>query len=150
MFEGVGNKKSEIYFPEDSIPILINKKSPSLNLIQHLRDEAHRFAISFHRQQRSKNSTTSQLDSINGIGPKTKEKLLKTFKSYKRIENVTTPHDSQLRHQPRRSHARRHRAIRAEYNHHRSTARHPLSTLQYNTINTTSNTRTYISVFFFS
>lgn len=83
---GIAKRLEEIYFPEDSIPVHINKKSLSLKLLQHLRDEAHRFAISFHRTKRSKAATHSELDKIKGIGKSTKEKLLRTFKSVKRIQ----------------------------------------------------------------
>jgi len=82
---GIAKRLEEIYFPEDQFPIHISKKSPSLKLLQHLRDEAHRFAITFHRNQRSRKSNLSELDKIKGIGKNTKETLLKTFKSVKRI-----------------------------------------------------------------
>jgi len=78
----------EIYFPEDSIPLYLDKNSESLKLIQHLRDEAHRFGISFHRNKRSKHQVVSELDSIKGIGPKIKEKLLQKYKSVKRIKEA--------------------------------------------------------------
>lgn len=78
---GIAKKLEEIFFPGDSIPLYINKKSESLKLIQHARNEAHRFAISFHRDQRSKNFLTSSLSNIPGVGPKTAEKLLKKFGS---------------------------------------------------------------------
>ena len=82
---GIAKKLEEIYYPEDSIPVHISKKSESLKLIQHLRDEAHRFAITFHRKLRSKSQTKSELDDIKGIGPSTKRLLLKEFKSVKKI-----------------------------------------------------------------
>lgn len=82
---GIAKRLEEIYYPEDSIPIHISKKSESLKLIQQLRDEAHRFAITFHRSLRSKGQVSSELDQISGIGEKTKQKLLKAFKSYKKI-----------------------------------------------------------------
>ena len=87
---GIAKRLEEIYYPEDSLPIYISKKSPSLRLIQHLRDEAHRFAINFHRDLRSKHQITSPLDSINGIGPKTKALLLKKYKSYNKIKSANT------------------------------------------------------------
>ena len=83
---GIAKRLEEIYYPEDSIPLYINKKSPGLLLIQKIRDEAHRFAITFHRQKRSKGSITSEAESIPGIGQKTAEKLLKQFKSWKKIK----------------------------------------------------------------
>lgn len=83
---GIAKKLEEIYFPEDPIPLHISKKSESLKLIQHLRDEAHRFAITFHRQKRSKTANTSELDAIKGIGPATRDQLLRHFKSVKRVK----------------------------------------------------------------
>ena len=85
---GIAKRLEEIYFPTDPIPIYINKKSESLRLIQHARNEAHRFAINFHRDQRSKNFTRSELMDIQGIGPKTVEKLLKTFGSVHKIKET--------------------------------------------------------------
>lgn len=85
---GIAKKLEEIYYPEDSIPIHISKKSESLKLIQQLRDEAHRFAITFHRNLRSKGQTTSELDKIKGIGPTTKQKLLSHYKSFKKIKEA--------------------------------------------------------------
>ena len=82
---GIAKKLEEIFFPGDSIPLYINKKSESLKLIQQLRNEAHRFAITFHRDQRSKDFTTSSLKDIKGVGDKTVIKLLKHFKS---VENI--------------------------------------------------------------
>ncbi len=83
---GIAKRLEEIYFPEDDIPIHISKKSTSLKLIQQIRDEAHRFAITFHRQKRSKGSLKSSLDSIKGIGEASKNKLLSEFKSVQRIK----------------------------------------------------------------
>ncbi|WP_370088886.1 excinuclease ABC subunit UvrC [Ekhidna sp.] len=83
---GIAKKLEEIYFPEDNIPIYISKKSTSLKLIQQLRDEAHRFAITFHRQKRSKASIQSGLDAIKGIGKNTREKLMKEFGSVNRLK----------------------------------------------------------------
>lgn len=78
---GIAKRLEEIYFPEDSIPLYIDKKSESLKLIQRLRDEAHRFGITHHRNRRSKSFLISGLESIDGIGKLTMEKLLKEFKS---------------------------------------------------------------------
>ncbi|MEM6641736.1 MAG: excinuclease ABC subunit UvrC [Bacteroidota bacterium] len=83
---GIAKRLEEIYFPEDQIPIHISKKSSSLKLLQHLRDEAHRFAITFHRSKRSKQAITSSLDAVKGIGPETKKKLLKHYGSVVRIK----------------------------------------------------------------
>jgi excinuclease ABC subunit C len=78
---GIAKKLEEIFFPGDSVPIYMDKNSYSLKLIQQLRNEAHRFGINFHRGKRSSEMTRSILDEINGIGPKTKEVLLKNFDS---------------------------------------------------------------------
>ena len=86
---GIAKRLEEIYFPTDPIPLYINKKSESLKLIQQLRNEAHRFAINFHRDQRSKNFIDSELQKIKGIGEKTAEKLLKQFGSIKRVREAT-------------------------------------------------------------
>jgi len=83
---GIAKKLEEIYFPEDPIPIYINKKSESLKLIQQARNEAHRFAINYHRDRRSQNFTKSTLLDIKGIGKKSTDELLKHFKSVKRIK----------------------------------------------------------------
>ena len=85
---GIAKRLEEIYFPGDSYPIHIDKKSESLKLLQRIRDEAHRFAITFHRNVRSKNAFKSQLIEIPGIGESTLEKLLKHFKSVKKIQNA--------------------------------------------------------------
>lgn len=86
---GIAKRLEEIFFPNDPIPVYINKKSESLKLIQQLRNEAHRFAITFHRDQRSRNFIKSELSGIKGIGPKTEQKLLSHFKSVKRIQSAT-------------------------------------------------------------
>lgn len=86
---GIAKRLEEIYFPEDAIPIHISKKSPALKLLQHLRDEAHRFAITFHRDKRSKAATKSVLDEVSGIGPQTRDKLLNHFKSIKRLKDAS-------------------------------------------------------------
>jgi len=86
---GIAKRLEEIYFPGDSIPLYINKKSESLKLIQQLRNEAHRFAITFHRLKRSQDFTSTELSAIPGIGPKTADKLLQHFKSVKRIKEAT-------------------------------------------------------------
>jgi len=86
---GIAKKLEEIYFPGDSIPLYLNKDSESLKLIQQLRDEAHRFGITFHRKLRSKSQIHSQLDDIKNIGPVTKKKLLSTFKSTQKIKEAS-------------------------------------------------------------
>ncbi len=83
---GIAKRLEEIYFPEDPIPLYLDKKSETLKIIQQLRNEAHRFGITLHRNLRSKGSLNSQLDEIKGIGPKTKELLLREFKSLKRVK----------------------------------------------------------------
>ncbi|MDC1305554.1 excinuclease ABC subunit UvrC [Saprospiraceae bacterium] len=85
---GIAKKLEEIFFPDDPIPLYINKKSESLVLIQQARNEAHRFAITFHRNQRSKNALGTELTNIGGIGIKTCEKLLKKYKSVSRIKEL--------------------------------------------------------------
>ncbi len=85
---GIAERLEEIYFPEDSVPLYLDKNSETLKLIQQLRDEAHRFGLTFHRQKRSKAQTTSELDTIKGIGKETKKKLLTHFKSIKRIKEA--------------------------------------------------------------
>ena len=87
---GVAKKLEELYFPEDPYPLHIQKNSESLKLIQRIRDEAHRFAITFHRQKRSKGSLGSKLEKLQGIGEKSMDKLLKKFKSINRIKNTPT------------------------------------------------------------
>ena len=86
---GIAKKLEEIYFPGDSIPLYIDKKSESLKLIQQVRNEAHRFAITFHRNTRSKKFTTTELTGIKGVGEKTAEKLLKHFGSVRKIKDAT-------------------------------------------------------------
>jgi excinuclease ABC subunit C len=86
---GIAKQLEEIFFPHDSIPLYIDKKSESLKLIQQCRNEAHRFAITFHRDQRSKNFIKSELSDIQGIGEKTVEKLLTHFGSAERVKNAS-------------------------------------------------------------
>ncbi len=85
---GIAERLEEIYFPGDSVPLYLDKNSETLKLIQHLRDEAHRFGLAFHRNRRSKSQIVSQLDEIKGIGPVSKKKLLAHFKSIKRIKEA--------------------------------------------------------------
>lgn len=86
---GIAKRLEEIFFPGDSTPLYLDKNSPTLKLIQHLRNEAHRFGITFHRDQRSKGFVVSELDSIKGIGPKTKELLLTQYKSVATIKKTS-------------------------------------------------------------
>jgi len=83
---GIAKRLEEIYYPGDSIPMYLDKKSETLKIIQQLRNEAHRFGLTLHRKIRSKSALNSPLDGIEGIGPKTKELLLMEFKSLKRIK----------------------------------------------------------------
>tara|TARA_B100001989_G_scaffold187897_1_gene137357 strand:- start:323 stop:982 length:660 start_codon:yes stop_codon:yes gene_type:complete len=82
---GIAKRLEEIFFPGDPIPLYLDKRSETLKMIQQLRNEAHRFGINFHRKKRLKSSFDSYLDDLKGVGPKTKELLLKEFKSVKRI-----------------------------------------------------------------
>jgi len=93
---GIAKRLEEIYFPDDSIPLYLDKNSESLKLIQQLRDEAHRFGISFHRKKRSKQQVVSELDSIKGIGPVMKEKLLRKYKSVERIKAASESEIAEL------------------------------------------------------
>lgn len=86
---GIAKRLEEIYFPGDQYPLHISKKSESLKLLQRLRDEAHRFAITFHRNIRSKNTFVSELEGIPGIGEKTINELLSHFKSLTKIKNAS-------------------------------------------------------------
>jgi excinuclease ABC subunit C len=83
---GIAKRLEEIFFPEDNVPLLLSKKSPTLKVIQQARNEAHRFAIEFHRNIRSKKFITTQLTKIPGIGKKTAEKLLSTFGSVEKVK----------------------------------------------------------------
>ncbi len=86
---GIAKRLEEIYFPDDAIPLYLDKKSESLKIIQQLRNEAHRFGIAFHRNKRSKAAISSELVGMEGIGEKTAELLLKNFKSVKRIKEAS-------------------------------------------------------------
>lgn len=86
---GIAKKLEEIYFPNDSIPLYLDKKSESLKLIQYLRNEAHRFGISHHRNKRSKGAIKSELSEVEGIGYKTAQQLLWKFKSVARVKKAT-------------------------------------------------------------
>ena len=83
---GIAKRLEELFYPGDSVPLYLDKKSETLKIIQQLRNEAHRFGIIFHRDKRSKASLVSSIDNIPGIGEKTMETLIKHFKSVKRLK----------------------------------------------------------------
>ena len=85
---GIAKRLEEIYYPNDPIPLYLDKRSETLKIIQQLRNEAHRFGVRLHRNRRSKSAVSSSLDNISGIGEKTIVKLLKDFKSVKRIKEA--------------------------------------------------------------
>lgn len=82
---GIAKRLEELYFPDDPVPLYLDKRSESLKVIQRLRDEAHRFGITFHRNLRSKGSIRSELEEIKGLGPQSVKKLLQHFKSVKKV-----------------------------------------------------------------
>lgn len=86
---GIAKKLEEIFYPEDSVPLYLDKRSESLKIIQHLRNEAHRFGITFHRNKRSSTALKTELEEIPGIGEKTVVELLKTFRSVKRVKEAS-------------------------------------------------------------
>ncbi|MCD8453609.1 excinuclease ABC subunit UvrC [Tenacibaculum finnmarkense genomovar ulcerans] len=86
---GIAKRLEEIYYPGDSVPLYLDKKSESLKIIQFLRNEAHRFGITFHRNKRSKTAIKSELEEIPGIGEQTIATLLRRFKSVKRVKEAT-------------------------------------------------------------
>jgi len=86
---GIAKRLEEIYFPNDPVPLYIDKNSEALKLIQNLRNEAHRFGIAFHRQKRSGTMMQSALEDVPGIGAKSIERLFKKFKSLKRIKSAS-------------------------------------------------------------
>jgi excinuclease ABC subunit C len=86
---GIAKRLEEIFFPGDPVPLYLDKNSESLRMIQHLRNEAHRFGITFHRNKRSNAFVGSELDKINGIGDKTVELLLRTYKSVKGVQSAS-------------------------------------------------------------
>ncbi len=85
---GIAKKLEEIYFPNDSIPLYLDKNSESLKVIQNLRNEAHRFGITFHRNKRSISMISSELENIHGIGEKTIEDLISKFGSLEMVKNA--------------------------------------------------------------
>ncbi|MCB7481758.1 excinuclease ABC subunit UvrC [Christiangramia sediminis] len=86
---GIAKRLEEIFYPGDSIPLYLDKKSESLKIIQQLRNEAHRFGITFHRNKRSKTALNTELESIQGIGEKTVIELLTHFRSLKRVKEAS-------------------------------------------------------------
>ena len=93
---GIAKRLEELYFPGDQYPISLDKKSESLKLIQQLRDEAHRFGITFHRKKRDKGTLNTELEKIDGIGKTTADKLLTHFKSVKKIRVATSTELAQV------------------------------------------------------
>lgn len=90
---GIAKRLEELYYPGDQYPLYLDKKSETLKIIQQLRDEAHRFGITFHRKKRNKATLATELESVPGIGRTTAEKLLRYFKSVKKIKEAS---ESQL------------------------------------------------------
>ncbi len=86
---GIAKRLEELYYPGDQYPLYLDKRSETLKVIQHLRDEAHRFGITFHRKKRDKGTLATELELIEGIGKTTAEKLLKYFKSVKKIREAS-------------------------------------------------------------
>ncbi|MEY8849906.1 excinuclease ABC subunit UvrC [Psychroserpens sp. XS_ASV72] len=86
---GIAKRLEELFYPDDPIPLYLDKKSETLKVIQHLRNEAHRFGIEHHRNRRSKSALTTELETIPGIGEQTIVSLMKAFKSVKRISNAS-------------------------------------------------------------
>jgi excinuclease ABC subunit C len=86
---GIAKRLEEIYYPNDPYPLYLDKKSESLKIIQQLRDEAHRFGITFHRLKRNKATLATELESIPGIGSTSADKLLRRFKSVKNIKQAS-------------------------------------------------------------
>jgi excinuclease ABC subunit C len=93
---GIAKKLEEIYYPEDPLPLHISKKSPGLLLLQYIRDEAHRFAITFHRLKRNKKPLTTEIQGLEGIGEKTATKLLKHFRSVKKMREASAEEIEQV------------------------------------------------------
>jgi excinuclease ABC subunit C len=93
---GIAKRLEELYFPDDPIPLYLDKRSETLRIVQQLRNEAHRFGIRLHRNKRSKGAINSVLESIPGVGEKTATTLLKKFKSVKRIKQAKTEELSQI------------------------------------------------------
>ena len=86
---GLAKQEEEIFLPEQEEPLRLSRRSSALMLLQRVRDEAHRFAITYHKSLRDKKTVKSNLDQVTGIGPKRKQLLLKTFGSVRRIQNAS-------------------------------------------------------------
>ena len=86
---GIAERLEEIFFPGDSVPLYLDKRSETLKVIQNIRNEAHRFGITHHRNRRSKTAFVSELSTVPGIGPKTYEQLMKAFKTVSKIKAAT-------------------------------------------------------------
>ena len=86
---GIAKRLEEIYYPGDSIPMYLDKRSETLKIIQFLRNEAHRFGITLHRNKRSKSAIQSELEQIPNIGKQTITSLLRKFKSAKRVKTAS-------------------------------------------------------------
>ena len=86
---GIAKRLEEIYYPGDQYPMYLDKKSETLKIIQQLRDEAHRFGITFHRKKRDKSTLSTELENIPGIGRTSADKLLRHFKSVKKIREAS-------------------------------------------------------------
>lgn len=93
---GIAKRLEELFYPGDSVPLYLDKKSETLKVIQQLRNEAHRFGISFHRDKRSKSALNSSIDNIPGIGEKTMQSLIQHFKSIKRLKMATEKEISEV------------------------------------------------------
>ena len=88
-FVGIAKRLEELYFPGDSVPIYLDKRSPTLRVVQHMRDEAHRFSLAHHRKRRSKAFLHSELDDIPGVGPKTRQALMTAFGDVRAISEAS-------------------------------------------------------------
>ena len=86
---GIAKRLEELYYPGDSYPLYLDKKSETLKVIQQLRDEAHRFGITFHRKKRDQGTLKTELEAVAGIGKTSADKLLRQFKSVKKIKEAT-------------------------------------------------------------
>ena len=86
---GIAKRLEELYYPGDSLPLYLDKKSETLKIIQQLRDEAHRFGITFHRKKRDQGTLKTELELIPGVGKSTADRLLVKFKSVKKIREAS-------------------------------------------------------------
>ena len=93
---GIAKRLEELFYPGDSVPLYLDKKSETLKIIQQLRNEAHRFGITHHRNKRSKSALVTSIETIPGIGEKTMQTLLKHFKSVKRLKDATEKEISEV------------------------------------------------------